>query len=186
MAEKKQDVRVTKTQRFLSQALLALLENQSFDKITINDICGEAMVSRSTFYAHFEDKYQLLHFSIQEVERRIFGDFQDRELREILLVTLKGMQENAKTLRNLLVAKRDIELIEMFRQQFIAIFENMLQARGLEGKMPASRVEIVASCYAAGVSQTTLLWVARKLPVSTEEMADTLCELLQGLEQHRT
>lgn len=179
MTDKKQDVRITKTQRSLSQAMLFLLEKQSFYKITINDICSEAMVSRSTFYAHFEDKYQLLHFCIQEVEQRIFRDSQGKELREVVLAFLENVQENAKTLRHLVVAELNIELMEMFRQHFTTIFENMLHARGLHERMLPSKVEIVASFYAAGVAQTTLLWVAKKLPVSTEEMADTLCELLQ-------
>ena len=184
MANKKQDVRVTKTQRSLSQALHSLLESQSFDKITINDICGEAMVSRSTFYAHIEDKYQLLHFSIGEVERHIFGDLRDKELRAVLLVTLENVQENVKILRNLVVAELDIELIEMFRQHFIAIFEDMLPALGQADEVPSAKVEVAASFYAAGVAQTTLLWIAKKLPITTEEMVDTLYELIQGLDRH--
>ena len=185
METKKQDVRITKTQRSLVQALLALLENQSFAKITINDICNEAMVSRSTFYAHFEDKYRLLEFSLRELNHRVFADAQETGLRELLVDILDRMQQNAKTLRNLLVAELDIELIEMFRQHFIAMFQNMLERRELAGKIPVARVEVVASFYAAGVSQTIALWIAKKLPISTEEMADILYEMMQGLERRQ-
>ena len=50
-----QDIRITKTHMALSKTLMDLLEKKSFQKITVNDICQDAMVSRSTFYMHFED-----------------------------------------------------------------------------------------------------------------------------------
>lgn len=42
------------------KAMVALLEKEKFDQITIKQICVESGVHRSTFYAHFEDKYQLM------------------------------------------------------------------------------------------------------------------------------
>lgn len=56
MREDKQDLRIKKTQRLLALAMLTLLEKEGFSKITANDICTEAMISRSAFYSHFEDK----------------------------------------------------------------------------------------------------------------------------------
>lgn len=179
MADKKQDVRVTKTQRSLVLALLALLENQSFAKITINDICNEAMVSRSTFYAHFEDKYRLLQFSLQEVDRRIFVAANGKTLREALFDILSKMQIDAKLLRNLMIAELDIEVIELFQQHFMVFFKQKLQEKAPENGLSEPKLEVIASFYASGISQTVALWIAKRLPISTEEMADTLCELLQ-------
>ena len=42
------------------KAMVSLLEVEKFDQITIKQICAESGVHRSTFYAHFEDKYQLM------------------------------------------------------------------------------------------------------------------------------
>lgn len=181
MAEKKQDVRVTKTQRSISEALLALLRDRSFSKITINDICEEAMVSRSTFYSHFEDKYRLLKFCMEELQSRLFRDFHDKDLRLLLLTLLENIKANEKTLRNLLVAELDFELVEMFRCQFIGIFKSRICEHSFEEVQLDARLEVIATFYAAGVSQTIALWIAKRLPMSTEDMADTLCELLEGL-----
>lgn len=183
MTEKKQDVRITKTKRSLGNALFSLLGSRSFSKITINDICAEAMVSRSTFYAHFEDKYVLLQFCLQEMEGRIFADYRNRPLGELLLMLLTNMQKDAKTLRNLMARELDVELLEMFRQQFIKIFKARLRELGVADEIDPAKVEVIASFYAGGVSQTIALWIEKRLPISTTEMADTLCELLSGLEE---
>lgn len=55
-----EDVRVIKNKRVIENAMIHLLEKKDFSKITIQDICQTALVSRSTFYAHYLDKYDLL------------------------------------------------------------------------------------------------------------------------------
>lgn len=53
---------VTKrTQRNIITAMISLLEKKSFEKITVADICNEAMINHSTFYRYFNDKFSLLH-----------------------------------------------------------------------------------------------------------------------------
>lgn len=42
------------------ESFLELLANQHFDEISVKDIVQKAEVSRSTFYLHFTDKYQLM------------------------------------------------------------------------------------------------------------------------------
>ncbi|MHA6251730.1 TetR/AcrR family transcriptional regulator [Oceanobacillus sp. CAU 1775] len=45
---------------YILQALLELLHEQNFEEITVKQIVKKAGISRSTFYLHFEDKYQLM------------------------------------------------------------------------------------------------------------------------------
>src|SRR5690348_2615064 len=62
------DLRVRRTYKLLWNALEELLSepSQSFNTITVNQICERAMVHRTTFYKHFEDKYDLLFFGMSE------------------------------------------------------------------------------------------------------------------------
>lgn len=53
-------LRVKKTQRALMDTFLELLKMKSFHQITVQDLCEHAMVRRSTFYRHYNDKYDLL------------------------------------------------------------------------------------------------------------------------------
>lgn len=48
------------TRQQLQNAMIELLEEKPFEKITINDIAGHVHVNRSTVYRYFDDKYELL------------------------------------------------------------------------------------------------------------------------------
>lgn len=56
-----QDLRVQRTKKALITTFSDLLETKSFENITIQDVCEKANVRRSTFYRHFNDKYDLLN-----------------------------------------------------------------------------------------------------------------------------
>ncbi len=54
------DPRVKRTRRRLHEALLALSIERGYDAVTVQDVLVRAETARSTFYAHFRDKDDLL------------------------------------------------------------------------------------------------------------------------------
>jgi AcrR family transcriptional regulator len=73
MFENKMDRRVQRTEHLLREALIALILEKSYDAITVHDILDRANMGRSTFYAHFQDKEDLLLSGFHEA----FNDFQN-------------------------------------------------------------------------------------------------------------
>lgn len=65
--EEKMDLRIRKTYLALHNAFTDLLEEKCFDELTVNELCGRAMIRRTTFYKHFADKYEYFAFYIREV-----------------------------------------------------------------------------------------------------------------------
>ncbi len=61
-----QDLRIRKTRKALWDALIDLVVEKGLHAITITDLTRRAMVNRSTFYAHFEDKEDLLNQGISD------------------------------------------------------------------------------------------------------------------------
>ncbi|WP_340003452.1 TetR/AcrR family transcriptional regulator [Paenibacillus sp. FSL K6-0276] len=62
MATKVNNMRITQTKQSLIDSFLRLVSLKDFEKITIVDITKGAKVNRATFYAHFNDKYELLDY----------------------------------------------------------------------------------------------------------------------------
>src|SRR3954468_15906060 len=60
MRNTKADRRSERTRQLLSAALIALMLEQRYDEITVQDIIDRANIGRSTFYAHYLDKEDLL------------------------------------------------------------------------------------------------------------------------------
>lgn len=73
MDDYKEDLRITRTRKLLSNALFELLETMPFEKISVIDICNKAMVHRATFYNHFENKEELLEYAIDEIKEYLFS-----------------------------------------------------------------------------------------------------------------
>ena len=72
----KLDPRVKRTRSLILESFDNLLAEKSFDVISVQDVTGKAQINRATFYAHFEDKYGLLDYWVQqhfrqEIEARV-------------------------------------------------------------------------------------------------------------------
>ena len=80
---KKEDIRVTKTKRDLRKALTELMERKEFDKITVCDICEEAMINRMTFYKHYMDKYDLLADVLDFMSQQLKAEFADGKAKKL-------------------------------------------------------------------------------------------------------
>ena len=70
----KKDLRVVKTQNILYRTLIELMKEKTFEEIKVSDICNQALINRSTFYAHYNDKYELLAQFIQELKNSLTGE----------------------------------------------------------------------------------------------------------------
>ena len=68
---KKEDLRIRKTKANLYKGLISMLEEKSFEEIKVTDICQIALVNRSTFYDHFNDKYELLTSLIDDIKKEV-------------------------------------------------------------------------------------------------------------------
>ncbi|MFV0400865.1 MAG: TetR/AcrR family transcriptional regulator [Oscillospiraceae bacterium] len=175
MSETRQDIRVTKTQRALTSALMALLSRQDFQKISVGDICQEALVSRSTFYAHFQDKYDLLRFSLGVFREQMEADCAEKSPLSCFASVLHHIKDNSRIFRNLFGGEPERELLEMLESFFGERFRAMLPADTSDALR-----ELTASFYTHGIAGTIAWWVRGGFSLSPEEMADAQFRLLAG------
>jgi AcrR family transcriptional regulator len=75
-SEQLPDLRVRRTRKLLWDALMAEMSERAFEEITVTDICERAMVHRTTFYKHYEDKYALLEQGMRQMYNALVGEAQ--------------------------------------------------------------------------------------------------------------
>ena len=71
------DRRVRRTQQALESALLSLIVERGYEPLTVREIIDRADVGRSTFYAHYTDKQDLLVASLDRIEQLLLPEAAD-------------------------------------------------------------------------------------------------------------
>jgi AcrR family transcriptional regulator len=68
------DRRVRRTRELLRRALLSLIQEKGYDRVTVQDILEQADVGRSTFYAHYRDKDDLLRAGFEDIRAALAAE----------------------------------------------------------------------------------------------------------------
>lgn len=80
------DIRVKKTKRSIINAFLELRSKMPLEKIRVNELCRIAEINKSTFYAHYQDIYQLS----EEVEQEVLQSYLNIPHPEYVLHNTEG------------------------------------------------------------------------------------------------
>lgn len=175
------DRRQQKTRASIFDAFGELLSQKSYSKITVQEIIDRANVGRTTFYAHFETKDDLLREMCEEMFRHVFSptlgaenthDFSLEAGSPRAMVThiLYHLLDNRKRCIDVLSGEGGEIFLGYFRQQL-----NVLVSRYLLRDAPRVRsvpadflVNHVASSFVGMVQW----WIAGRLRQTPEELAE--------------
>lgn len=173
------DPRVKRTREMLEQAFQLLLAEKGFDAVSVQDITARAGVNRATFYAHFEDKFALLDYSIREAFRQ-----------EIMKRLLSSCSFSTENLRQLIVAVCEFTHnlsahCVPAQRQFEPLVENQVKAQLYElilmwlKKNEAIRSpETSATAASWAIYGLAMQWNREKKTQSAESFADEVLPLV--------
>lgn len=83
MSRPADNVRVRRTRKLLREALVELIEERGFERLTVGQITERAMVSRAAFYRNYNDKFHLVEQVFDEAMSDLLGQLgDDRPSRE--------------------------------------------------------------------------------------------------------
>lgn len=190
MPDKPLDRRIQKTLQFLQNALVELISEKDYDSITIQEILDRANVGRSTFYAHFENKDQLLRSILvmlnqryEEGIRQISGQhttFEDNA-HQMPLRILQFVEANQQLFRIML--GKPGQGNPLYDYLYAATREHiwmMIQPRHTDARL----LEMTARYYASAFIGALVWWLENDLAYSAEEFAQMLNKLvLPGLNE---
>lgn len=110
-------VKAKKTKRKIIDALFVLLDKKALDKITIQEICDEADIHRSTFYKHFGSIFDVINYLVQEIVEGMTEAFTDTDAHEnVFEIIVELYQKNAKAIKNINKTKYKDILDNQIRQ----------------------------------------------------------------------
>ncbi len=176
------DRRSRRTRRMLGEALVSLLLEKRYDLITVQEIIDRANVGRSTFYAHYLDKEDLLQHELAELILRL-GDHMDRSGEGTRLVPslplLRHLHESSALVRAL-VRGRAIEPVLKTMQTQMSLHVEVRLARCVPaGVVPAVPLPILAQ-YVTGVLLTLVQWwMDHEMAESPEQLDDYFLQLVR-------
>ncbi len=181
----KTDLRIIKTKKVLFEALLNLMKEKNFDKIKISDICEEALINRSTFYAHYEDKYELLIALIEELKNKILDELKDNKydyisknyFMDLLKILIEHVDTNYEVYSSIITHNKNGFLIDFLIdvanrdiQQRLKYDHNIINSN-----IPIS---IITRFYLGGIVSVGVDWIINKDKYSKESMLEYLNKLI--------
>ncbi len=177
----KSDIRVKRTYNNLINGIIALLNEKSFDDVSVSQICEVSGVHRATFYKHFNDKYEFLNFCFDSLLNTISFDTLEigsspeiikRNIMHFVYCILSFIDENRKLFTSACIEKQSYA--------FLSSFDNALNSfctKKLNSVLtaPAHRIEI-SSIFYSGAFVGILKWY---IQANNPDMVDDIIDFLE-------
>lgn len=183
------DRRQLKTRDALFEAFADLLSKKSFSQITVQNIIDRANVGRTTFYAHFATKNELLkelcldmftHVFSNSLSKESTHDFSKNSSDPHTMIThiLYHLLENERNIIGILTFESGEMFYSFFRQFFIELTSKQLflNKTSKEKEIPDDFIINHISSSFVGMVQW---WIDNKLQHTPEELSDYFMAVIE-------
>ena len=185
MSGKKEDLRVKITKQLLYDAMFDLLRDNRFENIKVTDICDKAEIHRTTFYKHFDNKYELLEYCILKLSEgfdEILGKYHYDNLNEFYEIIRNGYVTNIIEKDNLFIEilsnnKNGILMEKVYDVIINRVTENLKNNVSVD-KLKGIPPEFIAQYYVAATFEVYRYWLEHPDFCTKEELIKYLDVLI--------
>ena len=167
------DRRARRSRRVLAEALWQLIQETDWAEISVQRICDRADVARSTFYAHFQTKQDLLDEVFAAGEAQLADQAQDGGLDATLLWLVEHLATGVAFHRRLQGSSAGHAIMSRFRRQMRDRFATALGAEGR--KVSAFDLDFLTG----GVFAVLESWMQGGCSVAAEAIARRLSKQMR-------
>lgn len=159
-----------KTKTYLANALLELLKIKSFDDIKVTEICDKALIHKTTFYNHFDDKYELLNYVLLKIHGEVTNNMEfkgsliDYYL-EIAKYYIKYIKSNPALFKSIISNENNIGII-LFQKLYVKDIEEKININNLHN-VPAN---YAAHFYVSAVLSVISEWYINGMKENEEKL----------------
>ena len=171
----KSDVRVLRSRDALGDALIELMQEQSFESITVQQVLDRAGVSRSTFYSHYRDKEDLLLSDVEDFFELLGSLLTRHNAPPTRIFPVEEFFSHLGEMRDLNAAINASGKGPDVRELGIGHFARSIEQRLVLSGVNLSVIEIRATSHSLAGALFSLLdwWLHQNHPISPKE-ADAL------------
>ncbi|MDD2215669.1 MAG: TetR/AcrR family transcriptional regulator C-terminal domain-containing protein [Eubacteriales bacterium] len=172
------------TKKIISTALVQLLKKHKFESITVQMILEEAYVSRSTFYKHFRDKYDLMIWYYTNhvdflVSQYTKGHFKDLLIDEFTFI--KDNQSYFSSIKNVEGVNSFWSFLYEYSKTFYT--SNYLQQTGYKKLTAEEYLKLSFIC--AGINEMIQVWLTNNCQEPIDKFAEWVIDILpENLRQY--
>lgn len=180
---RKVDPRVLRTRKMFEDALLELLEEKDYNKITVMELTERASLNRATFYLHYYEKNELLEqcldSALEELRRSVkISDFEftyDCEKPHPSFVRLlEKMMERSRFFKIMLAEEK----VPYFTEKVLKVIEGLveqgmeyLEKEKIKQRVPSA---ILRSYISSAYFGTIIWWLKNDMPYTPAYMSTQL------------
>jgi AcrR family transcriptional regulator len=180
--ERRDDRRSRRTQRTLEEALVALMLEKRYDTITVQEIIDRANVGRSTFYAHYLDKEDLLQSEVVRLVAVLVGHMDQSAAGNRIIPSLellRHLRESQALIRALVRGRAIDPVLKTMQAQFSRHVESRLANRLPTGSAPKVPLPVIAQHLVGALVGLFQWWLDREMPESPEQIDAYFLQLVR-------
>lgn len=170
-----------RTKGIIINAFIKVLNEKAFLSISIQDICDEAKVHRSTFYRYFVDKFELINQVTNIIGDTVYDHASKNRNHSLFEELIDYIEANKALFLNITTKNESNELYnslvkiggKIIREK-ASFMDDVISRKIRESKHP----EILCDFYCSGIIEVVKQWVNQEYPYSKSEIVQILNELL--------
>ena len=179
----KTDLRIIKTKNTLYSTLENLMKKQSFEEIKVSDICNKALINRSTFYSHYNDKYELLSEYINNLKNNLESELNKNNnitnskeyYLELIRLLLDHIEEKKDTYNAIMITNRNSITMDIVYDVVNREIIKQMNYTNEKTKVPSS---IISKFYLGGVINVCIDWLQQNNKYTKEEIINYIDSLI--------
>ncbi len=176
---KRKDLRIQKTKNALTDAFYALMKQKNFEKITVDEICSSAMVSRPAFYTHFEDKYDFFDYASNRILQQFSAP--SSGYGETINHLLDFLDENEDVVNSFYRSSSNSILMGIITENISTMLRNHVEQDIKSGVSYTAPPEIIVPTFTGALTGVCGWWVSSGRKVPKEEIVAALKDMLDKL-----
>lgn len=173
------------TKQKMANGLKELMITIPFSKITVSDITDHCKIHRQTFYYHFQDKYELLNWLINNDLLTIFtDDFCYENMYDKFLQAFEVMYQNKKFYQNAFKINLNVlfEYVSKISTSVLeTVIQNIAEKHGISSK--AENINTISEFFGFGFAGVVMSWANRGMTETPEEMVLKIKEFVTNFSQ---